>query len=63
VLVVRSVEQPGLDTIEIDNVHAGEVAMRHLVELGHRRIGLVMGPRNISTSRDRVAGTLRFLQA
>lgn len=62
VLVVRSVEQAGLDTVEIDNVHAGEVAARHLVELGHRRIGLVMGPRNTSTSRDRVAGTLRYLE-
>ncbi len=61
VLVVRSVEQSGLDTVEIDNVHAGEVCVRHLVELGHRRIGLVMGPRNTSTSRDRVAGTLRYL--
>lgn len=61
VLVVRSVDQPGLDTVEIDNVHAGEVAVRHLVELGHRKIGLVMGPRNTSTSRDRVQGTLRYL--
>jgi LacI family transcriptional regulator len=63
VLVVRSVGQPGLDTIEIDNVHAGEVAVGHLHELGHRRIGLLMGPRNISTSRDRVVGTLRWLEA
>lgn len=63
VLVVRSVEQPGLDTVEIDNVHAGEVAARHLVELGHRNIGMVMGPRNTSTSRDRVSGTLRYLES
>lgn len=63
VLVVRSVEQPGLDTVEIDNVHAGEVAVRHLFELGHRRIGLVMGPHNTSTSRDRVSGTLRYLES
>lgn len=63
VLVVRSVDQSGLDTVEIDNVHAGEVAVRHLVELGHRRIGVIMGPRNTSTSRDRVLGTLRYLES
>ena len=63
VLVVRSIDQPGLDTVEIDNVHAGEMCVRHLFELGHRRIGVIMGPRNTSTSRDRVAGTLRYMQA
>lgn len=63
VLVVRSVDEPGIDTVEIDNVHAGEEAARHLHELGHRAIGLLMGPRNTSTSRDRAAGALRYLQA
>ena len=38
-----------------------EAAARHLYELGHRRIGFMMGPRNVSTSRDRFAGALRHL--
>lgn len=61
VLVVRSIPDASIDTVEVDNVQAGIEAARHLWELGHRRIGLVMGPQNTSTSRDRVAGSLRFL--
>ena len=61
VLVVRSVDDHGVDTVEIDNVHAGMVAARHLYELEHRRIGLAMGQRNTSTSRDRAQGAIRWL--
>lgn len=62
VLVVRSVDNGGADTVEIDNVQAGAEAARHLFDLGHRNIGLVMGPKNTSTSRDRVAGALQWLE-
>ena len=36
-------------------------AARHLYELGHRRIGLAMGQRNTSTSRDRAQGAMKWL--
>lgn len=62
VLVVRSVDEQGVDTVEIDNSHAGAEAARHLYELGHRRIGLVMGQRDTSTSRDRAEGALQWLE-
>lgn len=62
VLVVRSVDEPGIDTVEIDNRHAAADAAKHLYELGHRNIGLVMGPRNTSTSRDRTEGALEWLE-
>lgn len=62
VLVVRSVDEPGVDTVEIDNCHAAAEAARHLHELGHRSIGLVMGPRDTSTSRDRSEGALQWLE-
>ncbi|WP_340519733.1 LacI family DNA-binding transcriptional regulator [Cupriavidus necator] len=61
VLVVRSVDTVKVDTVEIDNTHAGAVAVEHLYQLGHRRIGLIMGPKNTSTSRDRVAGAMKWL--
>lgn len=61
VLVVRSVDNVSVDIVEIDNVHAGVLAAEHLYQLGHRRIGLVMGPQNTSTSRDRAQGALRWL--
>ncbi|CAN5519059.1 hypothetical protein BH11PSE7_BH11PSE7_32310 [soil metagenome] len=61
VLVVRRTDEAGIDTVEIDNVHAGAEAARHLFELGHRRIALAMGPRDTSTSVDRAEGALRWL--
>lgn len=62
VLVVRSVDNVSVDTVEVDNIQAGMVAAEHLYQLGHRRIGLVMGPQNTSTSRDRVQGALNWLE-
>lgn len=62
VLVVRSVDNVRVDTVEIDNVYAGAIAAEHLYELGHRRIGLVMGSQNTSTSRDRVKGASQWLE-
>ncbi len=61
VLVVRSVNDAMLDTVEIDNIQAGSEAARHLYELGHRHIGLIMGPSNTSTGRDRAEGAFNWL--
>ncbi len=62
VLVVRSVDGMPVDTVEIDNIYAASEAARHLYEFGHRRIGLVMGQRDTSTSRDRAEGAMRWLE-
>lgn len=62
VLTVRSVDKASIDVVESDNVYGGVEIMRHLYELGHRRIGLVMGPEASSTSRDRARGALEFLR-
>jgi LacI family transcriptional regulator len=35
---------------------------RHLLDLGHRRIAVLTGPENVSTSTDRVAGYRRALR-
>lgn len=63
VLVVRSVDQPGVDTVQIDNGHAAAEAARHLYLLGHRHIAMVMGQRDTSTSRDRAEGALKWLES
>ncbi|MEM5437824.1 LacI family DNA-binding transcriptional regulator [Paraburkholderia diazotrophica] len=60
VLVVRSVDHLNVDVVEVDNEHAGAVAVEHLHSLGHRRIGFIMGPENTSTSRDRTRGALAW---
>ncbi|GAA2181034.1 LacI family DNA-binding transcriptional regulator [Brooklawnia cerclae] len=44
-----------------DDDYGGYAAVRHLVDLGHRRIGLVFGPKFTSTANDRLAGAKRAL--
>jgi LacI family transcriptional regulator len=63
VLAVRSVDGLEVDCVQVDNVMAGEIAARHLLELGHRRFGFVMGPPNTSTTRERLAGARRVIEA
>jgi DNA-binding LacI/PurR family transcriptional regulator len=41
VAVDHSAPHPGLGAVMFDNVRAGEMAVNHLVELGHRRIGFI----------------------
>jgi LacI family transcriptional regulator len=44
------------DVIKTDNIEAGRLATDHLLELGHRRIGIIAGIPGLATSDDRVAG-------
>jgi LacI family transcriptional regulator len=49
--------------IEPDNHGGTEMVVRHLAELGHRRIGYVAGPAQIRTSAIRLDGYLAGLKA
>jgi len=62
VLAVRSIDGLPFDTVEVDNKVAGQEAARHLFELGHRRIGFIMGPAETSTSRDRHRGATEWFE-
>ena len=62
VLAMRSVDNPTVDAIEADNVRGGAEVVSHFYDLGHRRIGLVLGTQKASTSRDRARGALDFLR-
>lgn len=63
VLAIRSNKGDNVDVVESDNLAAGAEAVRHLLDLGHRRIGFILGPRETSTSVDRFAGGCRELEA
>jgi DNA-binding LacI/PurR family transcriptional regulator len=56
---------PHLPHVVSDDVYGGELATRHLLELGHRRIAFVgdkpPDPYRFTSSRDRTAGYLRAL--
>lgn len=45
-----------------DDLQGGYLATRHLLDLGHRDIGLVAGPDFTSSARDRQAGFRRAMQ-
>jgi LacI family transcriptional regulator len=56
VLLNRYVDGMDVDRVMADNHEGGRLAGRHLLELGHRRVGIINGPSNTSTCRDRFAG-------
>ena len=51
-----------IDRAHTDNVAGGYLATRHLLDLGHRRIGYIGGPPHLSPVPDRSAGYCRALQ-
>nr|BAJ22986.1 maltose transcription regulator [Paenibacillus sp. SH-55] len=56
VLVGRSEKYPDLLSVDTDNVQAAYDATKHLISLGHKRIGFVSGPPNLIVSQDRIKG-------
>lgn len=61
VVVDRRVHDFTGDTILLDNVRAGRMAVQHLLELGHRDIVCLAGPSGVSTTEDRLRGALDAL--
>src|SRR5260370_28753676 len=47
---------PAIDSVSIDNRRAGWLATKHLIDLGHRRIGYVSGATPTRSRRDRLEG-------
>jgi LacI family transcriptional regulator len=62
-IVVADRETPNLDVdcVLVDNFSAGYDAAKFLLGLGHRRIGCITGPSNVTPSADRVDGYRRAL--
>jgi DNA-binding LacI/PurR family transcriptional regulator len=50
------------DSVSADNVRGTQLAIRHLIGKGHRRIALISGHLDLSTGADRVAGWKRALR-
>lgn len=45
-----------VDSVLVDNVKGAAICVRHLIAMGHKRIGVISGPRTLQTSRDRLDG-------
>lgn len=62
VVVDREIPDVSVDEVLTDNVHGGEMITRHLIDLGHRRIGCITGPSDVTPSAHRVTGYCRALE-
>lgn len=56
VIIDRSFEGIPVSAVCSDNVAGGRIATEHLLELGHRRIGLITSASRVSTVQDRRNG-------
>ena len=56
VLVNRTFEDGSISACTVDDRAGSEIAVRHMIELGHERIGYVAGPQNVSTGHRRYIG-------
>jgi LacI family transcriptional regulator len=61
-LINRHGDSVGKPTVTCDDRRGGYLAARHLLDLGHRRIGVVAGPSHASTAHDRVVGACEALR-
>lgn len=62
VFVNRSLEIKDYDCVMMDNFKAGYIAAMHLIELGHKRIGIVNGQSLSSASLNRFEGAKQALK-
>lgn len=56
IVLNRWLEQPGVGMVLVDNHGGAALAVQHLLERGHRHIGLLAGPSSSPSSLERVAG-------
>ena len=52
----RTSGTPGVHTVMVDNVSGARMAVEHLINLGHQRIGMIVGRLDISTAVERHQG-------
>ncbi|MDX8432433.1 LacI family transcriptional regulator [Mesorhizobium sp. M4B.F.Ca.ET.215.01.1.1] len=62
VLLDREIHSVHVDSVLVDHDHGGYLAGQYLVGLGHKRIGVIGGPRDSSSSPARLRGFTRALQ-
>ncbi|MFW6381090.1 MAG: LacI family DNA-binding transcriptional regulator [Bacillota bacterium] len=63
VFVSRIIRQLNTTSIIIDNVSGAVMAMEHLLQEGHKRIGFISGPLDISANKDRLRGYREALES
>ncbi|WP_254060076.1 LacI family DNA-binding transcriptional regulator [Granulicella sp. L56] len=49
------------DSVTVANAAGGYLAAQHLINMGHRQVGIVRGPSNVTTATERVDGFLKAM--
>lgn len=62
VFVNRRSAEVEADLVESDNELGAYMGIRHLLDLGHTKIGTIIGPTTVSTYADRLSGCKRAFQ-
>jgi LacI family transcriptional regulator len=62
VLIDRSISGFDADLVQGDSVAGARQLVEHLIELGHRRIGMITETPDVSTARDRLQGYREALE-
>jgi DNA-binding LacI/PurR family transcriptional regulator len=52
-----------VDTVVLDNRLGAALATRHLLELGHKRVAMISGPKHLSNARKRLVGFRKTLRS
>jgi LacI family transcriptional regulator, repressor for deo operon, udp, cdd, tsx, nupC, and nupG len=63
VVAVEPVRDFDLPTVGVDHAGGAEEAVRHLINLGHKRIAHIAGPEHVGTARARLAGYRKALKS
>ena len=61
ILIDRLLDGVKCDAVVCDNVNGSYKAIEELIAFGHRRIGIIAGPTNVYTARERLNGYIRAL--
>lgn len=56
IVLVENYQPDLIHSVTADNFTAGRIMTEHLIELGHKRIGSLIGPAKYSSLRDRLRG-------
>jgi LacI family transcriptional regulator len=59
VLIDRAIKDVNCDVVLVDNLNASYNAVEQLITRGHRRVGIICGPKNVYTTEERLKGYLR----
>jgi LacI family transcriptional regulator len=62
VLMNRIAEDYSFPSVSVDNERGIQMAVRHLISLGHRRIACIAGPQDVSTGLNRYRGFLAAMR-